>query len=370
MIFRSTAPEPEPLELATERLARGEPPRSESGFLGADPDPSESALVLLSVPWEVTTSYGSGTAAAPDAIRRASHQLDLEDGAFPPGYLSGISMLIDDGSIAEMNATCRPLAAGLIAAMGAGRLPDPALLERVNLAGESINRMVRLAAGEWLAAGKSVAVVGGDHSCPYGLIEALAEEGEPFGILHVDAHHDLRNAYEGFRWSHASIFYNVLARIPQVTRLVQVAIRDYSAGERAFAAGDERVTCHYSDAIFRQRAAGVPYAEICRRIIESLPDRVYISFDIDGLDPANCPSTGTPVPGGLSYEEACYLIEELVGSGREVIGFDLCEVTPDPSGGEWDANVGARILYKLCNGLLASRQGGSASHSSNGSGGV
>jgi len=82
---------------------------------------------------------------------------------------------------------------------------------------------------------------------------------------------------------------------------------------------------------------------------------VYISFDIDGLDPAFCPTTGTPVAGGLSWDEALYLIEALVDSGRKIIGFDLCEVAPGKDGSEWDANVGARLLYKLCGAALKSQ---------------
>ena len=89
---------------------------------------------------------------------------------------------------------------------------------------------------------------------------------------------------------------------------------------------------------------------MCDRIIACLPEKAYVSFDIDGLAPEYCPHTGTPVPGGLSFAEAVYLLDRLTASGREVVGFDLCEVAPDPAGDDdWDANVGARMLYKLCN---------------------
>ncbi len=85
-----------------------------------------------------------------------------------------------------------------------------------------------------------------------------------------------------------------------------------------------------------------------KRILEPLPRQVYVTFDIDGLDPTLCPHTGTPVPGGLSFQEASFLVGEIVRSGRRLVGFDLVEVAPDPAGGdEWDGNVGARLLYKL-----------------------
>jgi agmatinase len=100
--------------------------------------------------------------------------------------------------------------------------------------------------------------------------------------------------------------------------------------------------------IAEEKFQGMTWHEQCEQIIEQLPSNVYISFDIDGLTPDNCPTTGTPVPGGLSYQEAIYLLKLVAESGRKIVGFDLVEVAPAEEG-EWDANVGARLLYKLCN---------------------
>ena len=100
---------------------------------------------------------------------------------------------------------------------------------------------------------------------------------------------------------------------------------------------------------------GRTWDSICREMIQELPDKVYISFDIDGLDPKLCPNTGTPVPGGFSFQQAMYLIRKVVESGREIIGFDLCEVAPGDEG-DWDANVGARVLYRLNNFMNLSRK--------------
>jgi agmatinase len=92
------------------------------------------------------------------------------------------------------------------------------------------------------------------------------------------------------------------------------------------------------------------------RAVADLPPRVWVSFDIDGLDPALCPNTGTPVPGGLSFAEAVGLLRLLTASGRKVVGFDLSEVAPGPDGrSRWDANVGARVLYKLIGFALMSQ---------------
>jgi agmatinase len=144
---------------------------------------------------------------------------------------------------------------------------------------------------------------------------------------------------------------------PAVTKLTQVGIRDYSRDERNIMTGlGTRGACFYGRDIFRMKAEGETFKSVATEIISTLPDNVYVSFDIDGLDPSYCPSTGTPVPGGLSFDEAVYILEELAKSGRRVVGFDLTEVAPDPNGGEWDANVGARILYKLCGCLLRSQK--------------
>jgi agmatinase len=201
--------------------------------------------------------------------------------------------------------------------------------------------------------GKLVGLVGGDHSIPLGFLRALCEKYDRFGILQIDAHADLRKAYEGFAYSHASIMYNAL-KVPAVNRLVQVGIRDIcEEEEKVMQRAMGRVVTFYDDDIKSQQYEGKTWTSICDEIINTLPDLVYISFDIDGLDPKLCPSTGTPVAGGLEFDQAKYLITKLVHSGRKIIGFDLCEVAPGPT--EWDANVGARMLYHLCNRMAVSQ---------------
>jgi agmatinase len=114
-----------------------------------------------------------------------------------------------------------------------------------------------------------------------------------------------------------------------------------------------RIVTHFDRELKHAVYRGTPTAGLHDRIVRQLPRKVYISFDIDGLDPGLCPSTGTPVPGGLAFEEALHLIETVVRSGRKIIGLDLNEVSPGSD--EWDANVGARLLYRMIN-LMARSQ--------------
>lgn len=344
-------------EEAISELEQGLPPAEGSGFLGVSMNPEDSKLVIIPVPWEATTSYGGGTSAGPDVVVPASHQLDTEDAAFGKAFRAGISVLPEDPVIRTLNKKAKESAQAVIAACER-REDAPDELRFVNDCSKKVNDSVYESSMHWLKKGKMVAVLGGDHSSPQGLIRALSEtHKDGFGILHFDAHHDLRKAYEGFEHSHASIFYNVMTQYSNVSKITQVGIRDYSREERVFMQElGQRGRCFYGRDIFRMKAEGETFKSIATEIICTLPEKVYVSFDIDGLDPSYCPSTGTPVPGGLSFDEASYILEELVRSGRRVVGFDLTEVAPDPNGGEWDANVGARLLYKLCGCLLRSQK--------------
>ena len=217
--------------------------------------------------------------------------------------------------------------------------------------------IVRSECASRLERGQRVGVLGGDHSTPLGLIRALADTSRGFGILHVDAHCDLRKAYEGFAHSHASIMANALERT-EVSKLVQVGVRDYCDEEyqRVRDSGG-RIVLFDEHTTSRRRFGGEAWGDVASSIVDVLPEQVYVSFDVDGLDPSLCPGTGTPVPGGLSFNEAMYLVDLLVEEKKRVIGFDLSEVSAGGArGSEWDANVGARILYRLSCALLASME--------------
>ncbi len=316
----------------------------------------ESALVLLPVPWEVTVSYRTGTARGPENIFNAAMQVDLYDPDVANGWEKGFHMLPVDKIIRTKSDYLRQCAELIISHMvEGGAVADNEQLSHklieINNGGKMLLDWVHAITLGLLKKGKKVGLVGGDHSTPLGLIKALSEIHSDFGILQIDAHADLRVAYEGFTYSHASIMYNVLGLVPQMKKLVQVGIRDYCDEELDIInESNGRVVTFFDRDIKARQYEGDTWKAICADIIAALPQKVYISFDIDGLDPKLCPNTGTPVPGGFEAEQIFYLFRMLRESGRELIGFDLNEVSSgNHSGDGIDAITGARVLYKLCN---------------------
>lgn len=300
-----------------------------SGIYGLPFTPENSRVVIVPVPFEATTSYGGGTSDGPKAVFEASKQVDLFDHETGRPYAAGIAMLDVPQDVLRWNEE----AAG-------------ASTEEVNALGDRVNAWVYEQTRALLDQGKMAVTLGGDHSVPFGAIRAYAEKYPGLGILHLDAHADLRDAYEGFTWSHASIFHNVMTKIDGVGRLVQVSVRDLGQSERAMIDGSSgRITTFYDADLAARKEEGVPFATLADEIVATLPNDVYLSWDIDGLDPTLCPGTGTPVPGGLSWNEAIGLLRALVRAKKRIVGLDLCEVAPGET--EWDANVGARLLYKM-----------------------
>lgn len=309
----------------------------------------ESKLVLLPVPWEATTSYGGGTSQGPAAILEASQQVDLFDLELGRFYENGIFLKPISKAILKMNTQAKAAAQRIIKAGGILKTAKlKADLKTVNTLSKKLNDDVYAESKKILSQGKILGLVGGDHSTPFGAIKAYVEKYPELGILHFDAHADLREAYEGFEHSHASIMHNVITKLP-VKKLVQVGIRDFCEEEFDFIKGNStRIKTYFDENLAQQKHQGHSWLKICEGIVSQLPKEVYISFDIDGLDPKLCPHTGTPVPGGLEFQEALTLIKTVVAAGKKIVGFDLNEVSPGPKGDEWDANVGARLLFKMC----------------------
>lgn len=321
----------------------------------------ESRLVILPIPWEVTVSYNAGTARAPDHIFTASLQVDLYDPEVKDAWRQGIFMRPTDKKLLTKSDYLRKEAELYINYISQGEaILDSKFmcksLREINEGSLYMNEWVYNQTMQLLDNGKLVGLLGGDHSTPLGYFKALATKFEGFGILQIDAHSDLRKAYEGFNYSHASIMYNALEEIPQINKLVQVGIRDYCDEELDYINNsNSRVVTFFDRDIKANAYEGKNWSKTVAEIVDALPQHVYISFDIDGLDPKLCPQTGTPVHGGFEADEILYLFKKVRESGRKVIGFDLNEV--GVSNDEWDENVGARILYRLCNLLIASNPG-------------
>jgi agmatinase len=348
-----------------------------AGLFGLDHTAEAAELHVIPAPFDATCSYRRGAAEGPAAVLAASHQVELFDLAAGEPWKRGIHMQEPDGRLAAWNAEARDLADGVIER--AGRIEgDAALaadLARVNELSARADAAIEGQVAAALSAGKRVVLLGGDHSTALGSIRAHARHhrdsgaGGGLGILHLDAHADLRVAFEGFERSHASVLHNALeagldlapdARpadhpVPGagegLTSLVQVGLRDLSRGELDRIERDPRIHPVFDHDWAAARAAGEDLGLLIAEAIEHLPASVYLSLDIDGLDPTLCPSTGTPVPGGLGWHEAWLWIDAVRASGRRLVGADLVEVSPgpapDPATDTWDAMVGARLLHRI-----------------------
>ncbi len=317
----------------------------------------DARLVILPVPWEVTVSYNAGTARASEHILKASMQVDIFDLDYPETWKQGYYMRPADKKILMKSDYLRKEAELYIAYISRGEdLKKNAFmcksLKDINEGGTFLNEWVYEQTKGLMNRDKLVALLGGDHSTALGYLRAIGEKHGEFGILQIDAHCDLRKCYEDFDYSHASVMYNALEEIPQINKLVQMGIRDYSESEWNYIKNSNgRVVTFFDKDIKRRQYEGDTWKQVADDIINQLPQKIYLTFDIDGLDPKLAPNTGTPVHGGFETEQIYYLLRKMVESGRQLLGFDLVEVGTGET--DWDSNLGARVLLKLCN-LFAS----------------
>lgn len=314
------------------------PAGPESGIFGLESTPKDAAVIVLPVPFDATASYRRGAAEGPEAVLRASRQVDLMDPVTGSPWREGIWMAPIDPVVEAWNDRARAAA-------------DRRAVAEVNGLGDELNAWVEERTEQALADGKLAITLGGDHSVSFGAIRAHARRHPGMGLLHFDAHADLRVAYEGYTWSHASILHNVIDRIEEIPTVVQVGVRDLCDQElEAIEGSGQRIRTLFDHEWAEARLTGGDLTGLVERTLAPLPQEVYVTFDIDGLDPTLCPGTGTPVPGGLNWHEAMLWLSALARSGRRIVGADLTEVAPRGAGPEedsWDAIVGARLLYRL-----------------------
>lgn len=328
-----------------------DPALADTGLFGLPFDAEQSEIVIIPVPWELTTSYNRGTFHGPENVFEGSYQVDLCNHDYPDLWKKGIWLDEFPKELIDLHEALNEKSLILIdeaANEDTGKTEEElqSFRDEIESAFNIMYKWVKDRVSYWKSKGKKVGLLGGDHSIPLSYHQYFHDNNINYGILHVDAHCDLRNSFEGFKYSHASIFYNVM-QFDNVKKLVQVGIRDYCHEEKDFVKqSDGRIKVFYDREYRKRLFEGDNWKAICEEIIYELPDNVYVSIDIDGLDPKLCPNTGTPVPGGMDFEEFIYLLNKLKQSGKNIIGFDLCEVANGDN--EFNGNVGARVLYQLC----------------------
>jgi agmatinase len=276
-------------------------------FGGERGDPVSAFCVLLPVPYERTTTYRQGTAKGPAALLEASAQVELFD----------------------EETRIEPLERGVatLESVSSGAMPDH-LAERLEPM-----------AGKWLDEGKLVGCLGGEHSISLGPIRAAAKRHPGLGILQIDAHPDLRDSYEGTKYGHGCVMRRALDD-ESIASLVQVGLRAISDEDDEAMKADARIHPHFAFELARR-----PVDEWVADVVAALPDKVYLSFDLDGLDPSIIPGTGTPEPGGLGWWDALALLRA-VFTQREVVAFDVVELLPEPPSHVSDF-AAARLVFKI-----------------------
>ncbi|MGL4346983.1 MAG: agmatinase family protein [Chitinophagaceae bacterium] len=332
------------------------PSNMAGNIFGLPTTEENSNLLILPIPWEVTTSYIATTAKSSKHVLSASKQVDLYDKEYPKQWKKGYYMIPLDKNILRTNDILRKKAELYLNFLATEGSPNNInddfiynIYKEVNEGNFFLKNWVYTSCQKYLNEGKFIAVIGGDHSTPLGYIEALSERHQEFAVLHIDAHFDLRANFEGFEYSHASVIYNIMETIPEVKKIVSIGIRDYCDEERIYVQNSAGKIIPFLDTDIKYRLyEGESWKTICEEIISCLPQKIYISFDIDGLSPYLCPNTGTPVPGGFELEQMVYLFNLIVKKDIKIIGFDISEIGYDETN-EWDGNVAARLLYKLCN---------------------
>ena len=345
----------------------------DGGIFGLPHTAQKAELHVVPVPFDATCSYRRGASRGPAAILAASYQVEMFDPVAGEPWKRGIFMHEADPRFEDWNAKAGALAKGVIEV--AGRIDGDAGLQRdlarANEICREVDGLVEELVGARLDEGRRVLTIGGDHATAFGAICATAKRHPGMGLLHIDAHADLRDAYEGFERSHASVIRNVID--PEIGvgllrggeadsdqapcalgALVQVGLRDLCPAEMERIASEDRLRAVFDHEWAGIRARGGDLDERIRAAIEGLPNEVYLTLDIDGLEPGLCPRTGTPVPGGLSWHEAWMWISAIPNSGRKLVGADLVEVSPGSMEGgrdTWDAMVGARLAWRILGAL-------------------
>jgi len=278
-----------------------QPPRSFAGISPQVISFDEASVVVLPVPYDGTAEYKSGTREGPRAIIDASYYLEQYD----------IELDLD------------------ISEVGVYTLPE---VQPTMSGPEHMIERVYQIAGDLLEKGKLPAMLGGEHSITLGTVRACRERYPDLSVLHLDAHTDLRDRYQGTKYSHAC----VMRRVWELCPVVHVGIRSLSREEHDFLVQRE-IEPFYAEAADR--------TDLPAQVLSRLSAQVYISIDLDVLDPSIMSAVGTPEPGGMNWQQVLCLLKTVAGS-RQIVGFDLVELCPR-EGPNACATLAAKLAFKL-----------------------
>jgi len=272
-------------------------------FLGLPDELSgydDAKVVVLPIPYDLSLSYGAGARLGPQAIIAASRQVETYD----------FDLGLDPSEI------------------GIATLAE---VEQVVSSAEDMQKAIYSACKEQLANGKYVLSLGGEHSITAALVKAHCEKYGKLSVVQIDAHSDLRDSYQGSPYSHAC----VMSRVAEMAPFVSIGIRSFS--------GSENERKYRNNIIHPKDLRKNP--QILEKLLAGLSENVYITVDLDGLDPSVIPAVGTPEPGGLNWDEAMEIIN-VVASMKKIVGADVVELSPRP-GLEYADFAAAKLAYKI-----------------------
>jgi len=328
------------------------PPKNPGTLFSLDCSAEESKVHILPVPFAATSSYHRVSNYAPEAIIRASQQIDLYDPILGNPWESGIYTHPFDKHVWDYSDEAN-LLVDFVRCIQQGQKVEnfDYAVSIKNI--DEICKLVYDYVFQWtqniLNNDYIPGILGGDHSVSLGCIKAASEKYDDLVVIQIDAHADLRKDYEGFIYSHASIMHNVLCYYGTIYKIIQFGIRDLCPEERLRQYNYSNIVYTFFDQLTDWDNLDLSYID--NRISTCLENEVsnilynkpvWITCDIDGLEPSLCPNTGTPVPGGLTWKQFCKLLHAISGISN-IVGFDLVEVGKE----DLDANIGARALYQL-----------------------
>lgn len=327
--------------------------QANGNFIGLPHSYEEAYYILIPMPWDVTTSSRPGTSNGPRNILDCSLQLDLADPHNINVWKNGFHWYPWRHEFMDKNDVLREEARKIQDLYESGRSLDSdsqQSLYAINSASQSIHGSMRKIIRSIRSDRKFPICVGGDHSCALGSLQAAHDNFPGMGILHFDAHLDLRKAYEGFEYSHASVFYNLLRDVPDIP-IVSVGIRDYCEEEWNRVNRNPMHSVCYSQEIHLAHFRSESLRKLFMLYIDLLPTEIYVSLDVDVLEPHLCPNTGTPVPGGLQYYELMNIINLAIERGKRIVGFDICETGGT---GYIDGYTSAKLIYDISSAIQTS----------------